>query len=119
MDRLTVEDCEQIAKDGFLAKNIANKNIMGLTAHIAQQLLDTMRENDENCRLLGMAAETELALMAKNERWRKAITLAWHSYCDSTGSTEQAREHASNMMKLWTLVGMPDHPSKDSDNGKL
>jgi hypothetical protein len=45
-EKLTIEEPEDIAKNGFLARHLANQNVMGLTAHIAEQLADTMRENE-------------------------------------------------------------------------
>jgi hypothetical protein len=46
MDRLTIRQAEEIAEKGFLAVHLYNKNVIGLTAHVAGQLADTMRENE-------------------------------------------------------------------------
>jgi hypothetical protein len=46
MDKLTIEQAVEISEHGFLAPSLANKNIMGMTSHIAWQLADTMRENE-------------------------------------------------------------------------
>lgn len=44
-----------------------------IVSKLAKQLADTMRENEENCRIIGMSGERELALRAENERLRTAL----------------------------------------------
>lgn len=90
--------------------------LMELLAHSMDEKGKLMRENDKNCRLLGMSGERESALKSENERLRKAAANVWHTSCDKNGTTKSAREHAEAMQNLWRELGMPDHPYRHPDH---
>lgn len=77
---------------------------------ILQQLADVMRENDENCRLLGASGERELALRAENETLR-ALSLELCKIELGEMTTEKAREKYHILGKLYRFLGYPNLPS--------
>lgn len=78
-DRLfSLEELDRAIFSGEI-KNFGNRPD-SIEMKLAKQLADTMQENEENCRLLGMSGEAFLALKAENEQLRKLLRWAEQDY---------------------------------------
>lgn len=102
MDKLTIKEVERlIAVDPTLTHTFAT------AGEVLHQLLDTMRENEENCRLLGMSGSREAALLAKNERLRKALGKEITCVCQGMVGTPVRIYHHRYCL---------NNPNKDAEN---